>query len=553
MGIKVGQYFVELGIITENNVSEALEYQKKRPGYLGEILLQLEMIKEDDLLHYLSKRFNIQYVSSEKIERMPIQRPADVIPEKMAIEKNIFPLKYSFNNLRLTVLTSEPQNTALFDGLKVLLTGVHTVVPVVATANALRALIFKQYRGDMSAFDRLVRRGVDQNLLVPGNESVIGFDSPKKISLSLSVNDMLSDSKEKEEQDKKESFSMIIKQGDIVESNESSSVTASTVLPSWAKEQHGQMVELLRIFSSLLDSVRDDAFFGHTQRVASLSQELGHEMNLSEVELHDLLIAAYLHDIGKKHHITAMDIKHNTNPARLVKYSQLGSKLFGSVELSKLTLDYLSNIYETYNGAGLPNGLQLNEVPMGSLILLISDTFDAMTRVSNIPAPVVFKQIKELMFFPEKLLSALKKVQQLDSMPASSSSPQLEALIISKKRFDIDDIAEKLNRLNVKTYKAEKVEKAAQIIKEKKNTLNFILCDIDIPDSSITPLNLLAAIKHKQGLSEIPFFFFSTFSIEKNVLTTARALKVSGIFSNYHPVEMTRKIIEEIKKLKNRD
>lgn len=549
MGVKVGQYFIEKELITDKDLREALAYQKNHPGYLGEIMLQLEMIQEGDLLHYLSKRFNVQYISSEKLEKMPVKKPTDVIPEKLAVEKNIYPLKYSFNSFRLTVLTYEPQNIALLDELKVLLTGVHTVVPVVTHYRALKALVYKQYKGDLQAFDRLVKKGVDMNLMMPGHESVLGMDGAK---MGSTIDDIASESKEKSSQDQRESFSMIVNQGEILNGNDTTSVTASMIslMPAWAKEQKGQMVELLRIFANLLDSSRDPVFFGHTQRVAAMSQELGQEMNLSDVELHDLLIASYIHDAGKKQHVTAMDIKQRLNPERMVRYSKIATKLFSTVEFSRLTFSYLSNMYETYNGVGFPHGLRLNEVPMGSLILLLVDTFDYMTRISNIPAPTVFKQISELKFFPEQLTEALKKTQQIDAMPQYSNMPQLEAVIISRRRFDIDDIAEKLNRLNVKTYKAEKIEKAAQIIKEKKDTLNFILCDVDMPESKITPLKFLSAIKHKKTLAAIPFYFFSQFSIEKNTLTTARALKATGVFPNYHPVEMTRKIVHEVQKLK---
>ncbi|HNW81283.1 MAG TPA: hypothetical protein PKG52_00170 [bacterium] len=553
MGIKVGQYFVELGLITEKNVEEALEYQKKHPNLLGEILLQMELIKEIELLHYLSKRFNVQYVSAEKMEKMPMQRPADIIPEKMAEEKNIFPLKYSFNNFRLTILTSKPQDLGLFDELKVLLSGVNSVVPVAATSKALKALIYKQYRGDISSFDRLIKKGFDLNIMTPGNESILGFDSRETISSS--VKNMMSSENDNEKNDNGKSFSMILNHGEIINTGEKSSVTASMIsmMPGLANEKHSQLIEIIRVFSNLLDSSRDDSYFGHTQRVSVLTQELGEELNLSEVELYDLLIASLLHDVGKKYHLTALDILQRSNSERFAKYSQLSAKLFGNIELSKLTLMYLSNMYETYNGRGFPNALQLDEVPMGSLILLLSDTYDYITRISNIQAASAYKQLKESMFFPEKLMTALKKVQQIETRSVSTSENQYEALIISRKRFDIDDVADKLNRLNVKTYKAEMIEKAAQIIKDKKTMLDFILCDIDMPDSDISPIRLLAALKHKKDLSEIPFFFFSQFSIDKNTMTSARALKANGIFPNYHPIEMTRKIIEEIKRLKNDD
>jgi response regulator RpfG family c-di-GMP phosphodiesterase len=546
MAIKVGQYFIEKGLVTEKDVASALEYQKKRPGYLGEILLSQELITETDLLHYLSKRFNVQYISSEKLEKIPAQHPVDVIPEKLALEKNIYPLKYSFNNFRLTLLTHEPQNIELLDELKVLLTGVNTIVPVVASSNAVKALIYKQYRGDLSSFERLVKKGVDMNILMPGNESVIGHDSTGNMSQTIQ-GIITEDSRNRNENNA--TFSAILNQGEIVEA---SSVTASMVslMPGLAKDQQGQFIEIIRVFANLMDTLRDDSFFGHTQRVVNLSSELGQEISLSDVELHDLLVAAYLHDVGKKNHLTALDIKQKINNEKLIKYAGIASKLFANVDFSKLTLSYLANMYETYNGAGVPKGLSLNEVPNGSMILLLSDTYDFMTRVSKIPAATAYKQIKDLLFFPDKLMLALKKIEQIDAMPQSSETPVLEGVIISRKRFDCDDISDRLNRLNVKTYKADMVEKAAQIIKDKRSALNFILCDLDMPESTITPIKFLAALKHKKEFSEIPFYFFSQFSIDRNIITAAKALKISGIFPNYHPIEMTRKIVDDIKNIK---
>lgn len=549
MGVKIGQYFIGKGLVTEKNVQNALEYQKKHQEYLGEILLSENLITEMDLLHYLSKRFNVQYISSEKLEKMAAQSPADVIPEKLAIDRNIYPLKYSFNNFRLTLLTHEPQNIALFDELKVLLTGVNSIVPVVVTSKAVKALIFKQYKGDLSAFERIVKRGVDMNVLVPGNESILGEDSFS--NMGETIQDIMSEDKP----DRSETFSTILNHGELIGMRESTSATASMIsmMPGLTPGQNEQTIEIIRVFANLLDSQRDDAFFGHTQRVVNLCQEIGHEVSLTDVELHDLVIAAYLHDVGKKNHMTAIEIKQKTNSEKLVKYSGVAAKLFSNVEFSKLTLSYLANMYETYNGDGVPHGLRLHEVPTGSLILLLADTFDYLSRVSRIPAAAAFKQTKELLFFPEKLMTALKKVQQIDSMPSSSKTSVLEAVIITKKRFDCDDISDRLNRLNVKTYKAATIEQAAQIIKETKGTLNFIICDIDMPQSTITPIKFLAAIKHKKELAQIPFYFFSQYSVERNVIIAARALKVSGVFSNYHPIEMTMKIVEEVQKLQNRD
>ncbi len=547
---RVGEYFLENGLISESDISLALSFQQTHPTYLGEILLKLGKIPEIELLQYLSKQFNVQYITSEKLEKMAVMNPSDVIPIKMAMDKTIFPLKYSVNNYRLTLLTYEPQNIVLFDELKILLSGVQTVVPVVATSNVIKALILKQYNNDVSAFDRLVRNAVSMNQNMFRNETIINLENPNDIEMANRIQDIVKMDEDKLSQEGRETFSMIVNQAEL--SGKKVDVTAVTTsmmsnMPSWVREQGNQLIELLRVFSNLLDvAAHGDAYFAHSQRVAILCKEIGEAINLSEVELYDLTIAAYLHDVGKKHHFTAIDIKNQINTEKMKTYSQIATKLFTDVQLSKLALNCLENMYETYNGQGYPRGLKLNEIPIGSLILLLANTYDFMTRISNIPPKEALKQLKETMFFSERILTALEQTQQISDN--ESSLKKISAIVISQKKFDLDDIADKFSRVNIEVAKAKSIEKAAQIIKEQKDTLGFILCDIDMTNSAITPLRLLAAIKHKKEISEIPFYFFSQYSIDKNTTIAANALKVSGIFPNYHPVEMTRKIADEIRK-----
>ena len=548
-GIKVGEYFLEKGLISEADLSMALAFQKTHPTYLGEILFKLGKIPETELLQYLSKQFNVQYITSEKLEKMAVMNPSDVIPLKMAMDKTIFPLKYSINNYRLTLLTYEPQNIVLFDELKILLNGVQTVVPVVATSNVIKALTLKQYNNDTSAFDRLVRNSIIVNQNMFSNETIISLDNPNDIEIANRIQDISSMDEDKLRQEGRETFSMIVNKAELSGSKvDVTAVTTSMMsnMPSWVREQGNQLIELLRIFSNLLDVARGDAYFAHSQRVAILCKEIGEAINLSEVEIYDLTIAAYLHDVGKKHHLTAFDIKNQTNTDKMKNYSQIATKLFADVQLSKLALNCLENMYETYNGQGFPRGLKLNEIPVGSLILLLANTYDFMTRISGISPKEALQQLKETMFFSDRIINALEKTQQISEI--DNSSNKIAAIVISPKRFDLDDIADKFGRVNIEVIKTKTIEKAAQVIKEEKDHLGFILCDIDMTDSAITPLRLLAAIKHKKEISEIPFYFFSQYSVDKNTTIAANALKVSGIFANYHPVEMTRKIADEVRK-----
>ena len=549
MNIKVGEYFLQKGLISDADLSFALSFQKSHPTYLGEILFKLGKIPETELLQYLSKQFNVQYITSEKLEKMAVMNPSEVIPVKMAMDKTIFPLKYSVNNYRLTLLTYEPQNVILFDELKILLNGVHSIVPVVATSNVIKALILKQYNNDITAFDRLVKNNIQISHNMFSNETIINLDNPNDIEVANRIQNIANMDEDKINQDNRETFSMIINQAEL--SGQKVDVTAITTsmlssMPSWAREQGNQLIELLRVFSNLLDVARGEEYFAHSQRVAILCKEIGEALNLSEVEIYDLTIAAYLHDVGKKLHLTAIDIKNHTNTDKIKNYSQVVTKLFTDVQLSKLALNCLENMYETYNGQGFPHGLKLNEIPVGSTIILLANTYDFMTRISGVSPKESLKWLKETMFFSDRVINALEQTQQISE--SDNTSQKIVSIVISPKRFDLDDITDKFGRLNIEVIKAKTIEKAAQLIKEEKDRLGFILCDIDMADSAITPLRLLAAIKHKKEISEIPFYLFSQYSVDKNTTVAANALKVSGIFANYHPVEMTRKIAEEIRR-----
>lgn len=552
MVMKVGEYFFEKGFIGQSDLDEALEFQKTHPRYLGEILLELGKISEMDLLLYLSKRFNVQYISSEKLEKMVFQSPGDIVPESMAIEKNIFPLKYSFNNFRLTYLTYEPQNTNLMNELKFVLSNVQITVPVVATSKAVKALILKQYRRDVAAFDRLVRQKLTlDNALRPAGENYISFDEDgsNEDRLESVAREISDESPEREQEDKRETFSMIANKATMTANREVTAISATTLssMPSWVRESDNQLMEILRIFTGLLDANRGDAFFAHTQRVVALSKEIASAIDLSEIEIHDLSVAAYLHDVGKRLHITALDLQEKKNVEKCREYSTAVTKLFSTIQLPKLSLRCLENIYETYNGTGYPQGLKFSEIPITSLILQLADAYDLMVRISKIPAETAFEQLKATEFYPERVLRALEETQQI-GMNNADGSPKFSAILICRKKFDLDDIAEKFSRLNVNVIKAKTIESAASLIKENMAKLNFILCDVDMPDSAISPLKFVAAVKHKKELAAIPFYMFSQYSVDKNTTATAKALNVKRLFTNYHPVEMTVSIVDELKR-----
>ena len=78
---KIGELLIELGVLTEEQLQTALEFQKKSGGALGEILLSLDMVSEQTLYRAIA--------SQQGMGRLGEQLEIDSsikIPEKMAIQ-----------------------------------------------------------------------------------------------------------------------------------------------------------------------------------------------------------------------------------------------------------------------------------------------------------------------------------------------------------------------------------------------------------------------------------------------------------------------------------
>ncbi|MCE9528009.1 MAG: Flp pilus assembly complex ATPase component TadA [Planctomycetales bacterium] len=113
---RLGNFLVERGYISVDQLQSALEYQKKQGGgkLLGEILIDLQYCNEDHVTECLAAIYNVPYAKLEP--RIADPRIVDVIPRDY-IEKNlVFPLF----NIRgtLTIAVTEPSNLFLIDEVR---------------------------------------------------------------------------------------------------------------------------------------------------------------------------------------------------------------------------------------------------------------------------------------------------------------------------------------------------------------------------------------------------------------------------------------------------
>lgn len=128
---------------------------------------------------------------------------------------------------------------------------------------------------------------------------------------------------------------------------------------------------------------RDTYTHGHSERVTLYAEIISEIMGITEEEIKVINNAAILHDIGK---IGINDAILNKplslteeEFAQVKKHSEIGEEILCKLTFAQKFLKYIRHHHEWYNGAGYPEGLKQEAIPMGARILAVADAYDAMT------------------------------------------------------------------------------------------------------------------------------------------------------------------------------
>ncbi|HXG94255.1 MAG TPA: HD domain-containing phosphohydrolase [Blastocatellia bacterium] len=140
--------------------------------------------------------------------------------------------------------------------------------------------------------------------------------------------------------------------------------------------------DTVRAFGAAID-LKDAYTSGHSDRVAKYAEAIAREMGVSGQELEYISVAGYLHDIGK---ITVdRAIINNPRPLterefkELNKHASTGYEILSHIRHPWDEIAYMTKCHhEKVDGTGYPQGLKGDEIPLGSRIVTLADSFDAM-------------------------------------------------------------------------------------------------------------------------------------------------------------------------------
>lgn len=142
--VPVGQYMVNKGLLTNDQLTQVLEAKKKDniPGkFFGDYVVELGFVDEVQFAMVLSEKLNVPYVDLQAPDTKITDEAVKKIPEALAKKHNIIAL--NIVGRRLTVATNDPVNFYIFEDVKVI-TGMD-VVPVLSTKSEIKKAIGKYY------------------------------------------------------------------------------------------------------------------------------------------------------------------------------------------------------------------------------------------------------------------------------------------------------------------------------------------------------------------------------------------------------------------------
>jgi putative nucleotidyltransferase with HDIG domain len=141
----------------------------------------------------------------------------------------------------------------------------------------------------------------------------------------------------------------------------------------------------LAVINALAHAIdaKDQITHGHIRRVQQYAVRLAKGLGVTnEREIQAIEAGALLHDVGKlaiPEHILNKPAK--LTPAefdRMKRHAQIGADILSSIDFPYPVVPIVRHHHEHWNGAGYPQGLAGENIPLGARILSVVDCFDAL-------------------------------------------------------------------------------------------------------------------------------------------------------------------------------
>jgi putative nucleotidyltransferase with HDIG domain len=177
-------------------------------------------------------------------------------------------------------------------------------------------------------------------------------------------------------------------------------------------------VDTIRALAAAVDA-KDPYTRGHSERVAALAVEIGRELGVPDAAIKALEHGGLLHDIGKigiPDTILGKPAPLTPGEMALVRaHPVIGAEIVDGVEFLGEARLAIRGHHERFDGAGYPDGLRGEAIPLVARVVNIADTWDACTSRRPYQDPI-----------PEDVVVAI-----LDGLRGAQTDPRVHDALLA--------------------------------------------------------------------------------------------------------------------------
>ncbi len=178
MAGKLGEILLKENLITPDQLKQALEHQKANGGRLGNSLVRLGFMSDEEVMALLSRQYGVPSINLDYFEVDP--GVTKLIPMDTALKFQVLPLSRVGSSLTLAMV--DPTNVFAMDDIK-FMTGFN-IEPVVASETAIAEAIKKNY-GSVEEQER--KRELEEmvSFIGEGGDETLELEAEDEAALNL--------------------------------------------------------------------------------------------------------------------------------------------------------------------------------------------------------------------------------------------------------------------------------------------------------------------------------------------------------------------------------
>ena len=502
---------VQDALLTQDQAERVRSHASAANQAIEDAILNLGFMTEPTLLKWLAAKYRTQFVSTEKLSRASVtQRLLTLVPQRHAERLKVFPIIFKRESNTLAVVACDPSAHNLAQQLE-MITDVKSIKVYVARPAAIDAAIAKHYRRDSSAFARINGEPESSGFGDFGLDGTSGFSglggpdtgtfdmfeapagpspkAPPPPAFTISAPDIVADLKALKTQTGRPPPSPDTESRSRTSSRSRKAPSSAPPPPAQGITPEA-FLETLHVMTALLEKDRGE-LRTHTADVVRLTRKMAEQIGLKGQGLHHLLMAAYLHDIGKasNYHLTPLNVaRYEGHRVQAEKTYLTPVRLFETASLPEGAARILRALYERHDGKGFPEGLTGKEIPLGARILAVVETYADLTRNKKNP----YRQLltpaqgceavsgfREKIFDPT-LCDVLRRVV-MGNVESKLLSERRTVLLVDSDPEETTVLDMRFSSAGFDVLVARDAEEATTRL---KRGVDAVVCEVELPGSS---------------------------------------------------------------------